>query len=64
MVDNLKPNELLTKLHVDKKGFLYLAVNPDYYKNVVEKILVHGAKYKAEKNMVITVDFSSPNIAK
>ena len=47
-----------------KSGFIGITLKDDFYRDVVQKLIVHGTNYKARVEEVITVDFSSPNIAK
>ncbi len=55
---------MIAELVLTERGFIGLIMNDDYYAKMVENLLLHGCNYKASEMKTVTVDFSSPNIAK
>jgi arginyl-tRNA synthetase len=64
IINNIPSNTVVENPSVAGPGFINVFLTESFLTNRIETILLHGVKASPSKKMIISVDFSSPNIAK
>jgi len=64
IVKEFKSTEIISSLDISENNFILIRLSDNFIETSINDILKIGLTYPMEKPDTITIDFSSPNIAK